>query len=174
MNQTDVPPSQVALAWHVEHGLFSISSSPDPGSSCQSMHKPGNNAFPFSLLGICNKQMHKASFKPDANTLTHAANPKQNQAEPSSFAVACTHAHTRTYNFYNPCCERVYCSTHCQHSSLTAIKKTHYKTMSSRENQGIIWTGYSAFLGVPSKKITDVNSMLSSHLAESFCATTVT
>lgn len=45
-------------------------------------------------------------------------------------------------------------------------KKTHYKTMSSRENQGNIWTGNSTFLCFLSKKITEVNSMLLADSAE--------
>lgn len=34
------------LVWHDEQGLSSISSSPDPGSSCQSMHKSSTSASP--------------------------------------------------------------------------------------------------------------------------------
>lgn len=92
------------LVWHDEQGLSSISSSPDPGSSCQSMHKSSTSTPPIPLslllllLSTCNKQIHNASLKTDANTLTHASIPtrhKQNQAD-LCLSAEQLHSHART------------------------------------------------------------------------------
>ena len=72
------------------------------------------SAFAFTLLSMCNKQIHKASLKTDANTLTHASLPakyKQNQAGLCSFASAeqlatLAHKHTRLH-FCDPCYDAI-------------------------------------------------------------------
>lgn len=89
-----------SLVWHDEQGLSSIGSSPDPGSSCQSMHKssPPPPSLLLLLLSTCNKQIHNALLKTDANTLTHASIPtrhKQNQAD-LCLSAEQLHSHART------------------------------------------------------------------------------
>lgn len=85
-NRPSVPGSFVAagLVWHDEQGLSSIRSSPDPGSSCQSMHKSSNGAF---FLFYSPEQMQQAdtqSFTQNRCKHTHASIPtrhKQNQED---------------------------------------------------------------------------------------------
>lgn len=83
---------------------FSISSSSDPGSSCQSKHKSQTQPFPLGFLRICGGQIHNASLETDANALNtclQSIRHKQNQGEFNCGAITlvhiCTHAHTHVH-----------------------------------------------------------------------------
>lgn len=110
-NGQDVPQKKKKkkLCWsRASTGLmysFSISSSSDPGSSCQSKHKSQTQPFPLGFLRICGGQIHNASLETDANALNtclQSIRHKQNQGEFNCGAITlvhiCTHTHTYTHH----------------------------------------------------------------------------
>lgn len=72
-NRRAVPGSCVAsgLLWHDEQGLFSISSSPDPGSSCQSTHKSSNRVPLLLLFWACATSRYTKLHSKQMQTRSH-------------------------------------------------------------------------------------------------------
>ena len=118
-----------SLVWHDEQGLSSIGSSPDPGSSCQSMHK----SSPPPLPSFYSSWAHATSryttlYSKQMQTLSHMPVYLRdiNKIKRTFVWARNNYTHMRALlqsTLWCHCRERVYCGTHSRHSSLTAIKK---------------------------------------------------
>lgn len=192
LSKTELFPSQVALlqlAWsgmtnRVSSASLLLSSWPWVIMSERAQIK---QQCPFSstLPSVRSEQIHKSSLETDAKTLTHASIPKQNQADlcllpsaqhlRSQRARAHTHTHTNAQHtllempLWCHCRETVYCGTRSRHSSLTAIKKNHYKMVSGQETGEIFGKATLHSFVSPVEKMTEVNWFSRGHSGTLWC-----